>query len=153
MKIAISSDHAGYPLKAHVVAYLRDKGHEVLDFGVDSAGHRADYPDTAAAVARTVQKGEAERGIAICGSGIGVCIAANKFEGIYASIAHDTFSAAQGVEHDRMNVLCLGAQIIGTKVAETLVDAFLAAVPLEEDRYLRRFHKVQGFEQGGGKGE
>jgi ribose 5-phosphate isomerase B len=152
MIIAVSSDHAGYPLKEHLVSYLRAQGHEVLDFGVGSAGERADYPDTAASVARSVQHGDVERGIAICGSGIGVCIAANKFEGIYASIAHDTFSAAQGVEHDRMNVLCLGAQIVGTKVAETLVDAFLGAVPLEIDRYLVRFQKVQSLEQGGGKG-
>lgn len=147
MKIAIASDHAGYSLKHHLVTFLQEHGHEVFDFGVDHAGERADYPDTSEAVAKSVLSGQAERGIAICGSGIGVCIAANKFEGIYASIAHDAFSARQGVEHDRMNVLCLGAQIIGTKVAEVLVHQFLAAQPQDEERYIRRFEKVQAIEQ------
>lgn len=151
MKIAISSDHAGFPLKHHLVEYMRGRGHTVLDFGVESAEQRADYPDTAAAVARAVLAGDAERGIVLCGSGIGACIAANKFPGIYAAIAHDTYSAAQGVEHDQMNVLCLGARVVGTAVGETLVDAFLAAVPLQEERYIKRLEKVKRIESGEGR--
>lgn len=148
MKVAVSSDHAGFPLKKHLVQYLRDAGYEVLDLGVSTADTPADYPDTAASVARALLDGSAERGIVLCGSGIGACIAANKFTGIYASIAHDSYSAAQGVEHDRMNVLCLGARIIGDKVAESVVSAFLQAQPDPHERFERRFLKVKAFEQG-----
>jgi len=151
MKIAMSSDHAGYPLKNHLVEYLRARGHTVLDFGVESAEQRADYPDTAAAVARAVLSGEAERGITLCGSGVGACIAANKFPGIYAAIAHDTYSAAQGVEHDQMNVLCLGSRVIGTALGESLVEAFINAVPLSEERYRMRLEKVKRIESGEGR--
>lgn len=151
MNIAIASDHAGFPLKAHLVEYLRTQGHTVLDLGVDNAETRADYPDSAASVARAVLSGEAERGIVICGSGVGACIAANKFPGIYAAITHDTYSAAQGVEHDQMNVMCLGSRVVGLSVGESLADAFLNAKPAQEERYLRRFEKVQGFERGEGR--
>jgi ribose 5-phosphate isomerase B len=147
MKLAIASDHAGFPLKHHLVEYLRQQGHDILDLGVASAENPADYPDSAAAVAQAVLDRRAERGIVVCGSGIGACIAANKFEGIYASIAHDTYSAAQGVEHDRMNVLCLGARIIGTTTAETITTAFITAQPSAEERHLRRFGKVQALER------
>lgn len=146
MKLALAADHAGYPLKQHLVVYLTQQGHEILDLGVDSAEIPADYPDSASAIAEAVRAGQAERGILVCGSGIGACIAANKFDGIYASIAHDVYSAAQGVEHDRMNVLCLGARIIGTTTAETLVNAFIAAQPSTEERHARRFGKIQAIE-------
>lgn len=149
MKIAMASDHAGYDLKAHLVAYLREKGHDVEDHGVASAAQRSDYSDAALAAGHPVRDGLAERGILICGSGVGACIAANKIDGIYAAICHDTYSAAQGVEHDNMNILCLGARIVGTAVAEQLADAFLAAeFNTSTDRYVRRFHKVQAIEKG-----
>ena len=147
MKLAIASDHAGYPLKQHLLNYLREAGHDVIDLGVDSPDVSTDYPDAAAAVAQAVLSGEAERGILTCGSGVGACIAANKFNGIYASICHDTYSAHQGVEHDNMNVLCLGSRIVGINVAEELADAFISAEFNGIDRYIRRFNKVRTFEQ------
>lgn len=146
MKLALASDHAGFALKDYLVQYLRNRGHDIVDLGVPSDQVRADYPDAAAAVAHAVLDGETERGILICGSGIGACIAANKFQGIYASIAHDTYSAAQGVEHDRMNVLCLGGRIIGPLVAEQLAEAFIHAMPNPDERYERRFQKVKAIE-------
>lgn len=146
MKIAIASDHAGFPLKAHLLDYLIQHGHEVLDLGVDSDQTRSDYPDVAEAVANAILTNQAERGILLCGSGVGACIAANKFNGIYACVCHDTYSAKQGVEHDNMNVLTMGARIIGVNVAETLVDAFLSAEFSTVDRYRARFEKVQAFE-------
>jgi ribose 5-phosphate isomerase B len=147
MKLALAGDHAGYPLKQYLVDYLRKQGHEVIDLGVTTDQVPSDYPDSASAIAHAVLNHDAERGILVCGSGIGACIAANKYTGIYASIAHDTYSAAQGVEHDRMNVLCLGARIIGTTTAETLVNAYIAAQPSTEERHARRFGKVQAIEQ------
>src|SRR5690606_6060120 len=129
MKIALASDHAGYILKKHVVDYLKQQGHDVIDLGVDTPDVPYDYPDAAVAVAEAITSGQAERGILACGSGVGACIAANRVPGIYAAIAHDSYSAHQGVEHDRMNVLCLGARIIGTALAEELADAFLKATP------------------------
>jgi ribose 5-phosphate isomerase B len=150
--IAIASDHAGYPLKQHLVTYLRATGHTVLDLGVDTPDVPADYPDGAAAVASAIQAGRAERGILVCGSGVGICIAANKHRGIYAAIAHDIYSAAQGVEHDRMNVLCLGSRVVGTAVAERLTDAFLNAQYDGHERFERRFKKMQAVEDSGGAG-
>lgn len=149
MKIAIASDHAGYPLKATLVGYLEEQGYDVLDLGVDSAAVPSDYPDAAAAVAEAVLDGRSERGIVACGSGIGACIAANKYPGIYAGICHDTYSAHQGVEHDRMNVLCVGARIIGQNIAEEIVSAFVSAQVSDEERHARRFGKVQAIEQRG----
>lgn len=146
MKVAIASDHAGYPLKHHLVQFLRNEGYDILDLGVDNADTPADYPDSAQAVGEAILSGKAERGIVLCGSGVGACIAANKMKGIYASIAHDTYSAAQGVEHDRMNVLCLGARVIGPMVAEAVVLAFLTAQVSHEERHARRFGKVQKLE-------
>jgi len=146
MTIAIASDHAGFPLKHHLVTFLRKNGYEILDLGVDNAETPADYPDAAQAVGEAILSGKAERGIVLCGSGVGACIAANKMKGIYAAIAHDTYSAAQGVEHDRMNVLCLGARIIGQTTAETLALAFLNAKVSSEERHARRFGKVQKIE-------
>jgi len=145
MRVAIGTDHAGFTLKKDVIEVVQSLGHEVIDFGT-SNGDRVDFPDFAAKVAASVQSGEAERGIAICGSGVGVCIAANKFKGIYASVCHDTYSAHQGVEHDGMNVLCLGGKVIGTELARELVKSFLQAVPVDEERYLRRISKVKSIE-------
>ena len=147
MKLALSADHAGYSLKQHLVNYLRAKGHEVLDLGVESEAHRADYTDAAKKVAYAVVNGEAERGILVCGSGVGASIAANKVKGIYCAITHDTYSAAQGVQHDNMNVMALGGRVVGFSVGESLADAFIGAT-FEEgtDRYLRRFKDVQALE-------
>ena len=147
MKIAIASDHAGYPLKKHLQDYLTKQGHEVINLGVDTADVPSDYPDAADAIARAILDGRAERGILACGSGVGASIAANKFPGIYAAVCHDHYSAHQGVEHDRMNVLTIGARIIGPTTAEELADAFIAAQPSDEERHVRRFGKVQAIEQ------
>ncbi len=147
MKIALASDHAGYPLKQHLRDYLSKQGHDVLDLGVDTPDVPSDYPDAARAVAEAVLDGRAERAILACGSGVGACIAANKFPGIYAAICHDTYSAHQGVEHDQMNIMCIGARIIGEKLAEELSDAFLRAQVSDEERHLRRFAKVQAIER------
>ena len=146
MKIALAADHAGYPLKQHLVAYLQSKGHDVLDLGVDTPDVPSDYPDASAAVAGALLDGRAERGILACGSGVGASVAASKFRGIYAAVCHDTYSAHQGVEHDQMNVLCVGARIVGTKLAEELADAFLGATFSGEARHQRRFEKVQAIE-------
>jgi ribose 5-phosphate isomerase B len=148
MRVAIAADHAGYFMKAYLVPYLQKRGHEVIDLGVDTDAVSTDYPDAAKAVGQAILDGRAERGIVICGSGVGACIAANKMNGIYAAIAHDTYSAAQGVEHDNMNVLCLGGRVVGTTTAETLVDAFLGARFAAEERFVRRFNKVRDIEQG-----
>lgn len=147
MKLALASDHAGYSLKDVFVRRLREQGHEVLDLGVDTPDVPSDYPDAALALGQAVLEGRAERGILVCGSGIGACIAANKMPGIYASIAHDTYSAHQGVEHDRMNVLCLGARIIGEAPAAEIIDAFIKAQPSDEERHKRRFGKMQAIEE------
>lgn len=149
MKIALASDHAGYPLKDHLVTYLRQQGHEVLDLGTDNPNVPSDYPDFAEAIAHAVLDGRAERGILACGSGVGASIAANKVKGIYAAICHDHYSAHQGVEHDRMNVLCIGARVVGTVTAEELADAFIGAQPSAEERHARRFAKMLAIEEHG----
>lgn len=149
MKIALASDHAGYPLKQHLVDYLTKQGHEVLDLGVDTDKVPSDYPDAAEAIGHAVLDGRAERGILACGSGVGASIAANKMQGIYAAVCHDHYSAHQGVEHDRMNVLTIGARIIGPTTAEELADAFIAAQPSTEERHVRRFGKLQAIEERG----
>ncbi|MFW5691494.1 MAG: ribose 5-phosphate isomerase B [Chloroflexota bacterium] len=146
MKIALAADHAGHPLKAHLIKYLTQRGHEVLDLGVDSPNISSDYPDSAAAIAEAIRDGRAERGILACGSGVGASIAANKFPGVYAAVCHDTYSARQGVEHDNMNVLCIGARVIGVNVAQELSNVFLSASFSDEDRHRRRFGKVQAIE-------
>jgi ribose 5-phosphate isomerase B len=146
MKIALAADHAGYPLKQYLLDYLHKKGLEALDLGVDTDAVPSDYPDSSRAVAEAIMDGRADRAILICGSGIGASIAANKFPGVYAAIAHDTYSAHQGVEHDKMNVLCLGARVIGENVAGELADAFLAATFSGAERHERRFQKVQAIE-------
>ena len=147
MVIAIAADHAGYEVKEVVADHLRSEGYEVLDLGVDTADVPSDYPDAAAAVAQAIRTGEAERGVLVCGSGVGVSVAANKFPGIRAAICHDTYSAHQGVEHDQMNVLVLGGRIIGAALARELVDAFMAAEFSGEERHVRRLDKVLAIER------
>lgn len=148
MKIAIGADHAGYPLKAHITTFLRDQGHTVIDVGTDNAETSVDYPDFAQAVTDQVIAGDVERGLLICGSGVGASIAANKVPGIYAALCHDTYSAHQGVEHDNMNVLCLGSRIIGSALAEELVNAYVnATFEVNAERHVRRHNKVKAIER------
>jgi ribose 5-phosphate isomerase B len=146
MKIAIGTDHAGFPLKQTVLDAVREAGHEPLDLGTDNATERVDFPDFAEKVGRAIQSGEAGRGIAICGSGVGMCVTANKLRGVYASVCHDTYSAHQGVEHDGMNVLCLGARIIGPEPAREIVLAFLEAQQMPDERFQKRIDKVRALE-------
>jgi len=151
MKIAVGFDHAGFPLKKIVLDAIRDAGHEPIDMGTNSA-EPVDFPDFSEKVGRAVQSGEVERGILVCGSGIGACIAANKMKGIYASICHDTYSAAQGVRHDDMNVLCLGGRVIGPELAIALIKAFLEARYIGNEvggeRLARRVKKIHKMENG-----
>lgn len=148
MRIAVGNDHAGLPIKAAVIDELQQLGHEVRDLGTNDPRSQ-DFPDFAGYVGRALQQNEADRGILICGSGVGVCIAANKMHGIRASIAHDTYSAHQGVEHDGMNVLCLGGRIIGDSLARELVRTFVAAEFQEEARFIRRVNKINKMEATG----
>ncbi|MBN1203287.1 MAG: ribose 5-phosphate isomerase B [Anaerolineae bacterium] len=148
MKIAVGSDHAGFPLKAALVDHLRAQGHDVLDLGTGTAEQPVDYPDIAHAVSLKVVNGDVKRGIVVCGSGVGASIAANKVPGIYAAMCHDTYSAHQGVEHDNMNVLCLGNRVIGAALAYELADAFLSArFEVDQERHVRRHNKVKAIEQ------
>ncbi len=146
LRVAIGADHGGFPLKAELTPWLRENGYEVLDLGAETLIPTDDYPDYALAVAEAVASGKAERGIIICGSGIGACIVANKVPGVRACPCHDTYSAHQGVEHDDMNVLCLGARVVGGALARELVDAFLKAGFLSEERFQRRLQKVLDIE-------
>ena len=150
MKVVIGCDHGGFPLKSVVIETVKSLGHEVIDVGTFSAD-AVDFPDFTKKVGEKIQSGEAERGVLICGSGIGACIAANKMKGVYASIAHDTYSAAQGVMHDAMNVLCLGGRVIGPEMVKVLVPAFLNARYLGEDeggeRLARRVGKIKTMEE------
>jgi ribose 5-phosphate isomerase B len=149
MKVAVGFDHAGFPLKQIVLETIRNSGHEPLDMGTNSP-EPVDFPDFTEKVGRAVQSGMAQRGILVCGSGIGACIAANKMQGIYASICHDTYSAAQGVKHDDMNVLCLGGRVIGPELAKALILAFLDARYIGNDpggeRLARRVDKIHKIE-------
>ena len=145
MRIAIAADHAGYILKNEIAARLAGKGHDVIDLGTNSPAP-VDYPDAAEAVAGALTRRESDRGIIVCGSGAGVSIAANKFPGIRAATCHDTYSAHQGVEHDDMNVLCIGARVIGPALTQEIVDAFIGARFSGEDRHLRRLQKVLAIE-------
>lgn len=147
MKIAIASDHAGFALKQDIVQYLSRFSHEALDLGAYNA-EPSDYPDFAEAVGKSIMASTVERGILICGSGVGVCVAANKMPGIRAAICHDTYSAHQGVEHDDMNVLVLGSRIVGSALAFDLVHTFLSAKfqPFEQ-RFVRRLNKLKDIER------
>ncbi len=149
MKIAIATDHAGFPLKEIVIQTVRESGNEPIDLGSADATP-SDYPDHAVRVGQAILEGEAERGILLCGSGVGACIAANKIKGIYASVSHDTYSAGQAVEHDDMNVLCLGARVVGPAIAREIVLAFLASRFIGNDpgqeRHARRVTKTKKLE-------
>ena len=145
MRVIAAADHRGYPLKDILVARLRAQGHDVTDAGTNSP-EAVDYPDLAVAVGEAIRRGEADRAILVCGSGVGAVIAANKLDGIRAGLTHDTYSAHQGVEHDDMNVICLGSKIIGEELAFEIVDAFLAARFQDEERYRRRLDKVKALE-------
>lgn len=147
MKISIGADHAGYDMKQQLIEHIRKLGHQVHDVGTFEPGKPDDYPDYAVLVAQDIRSGAAERGILVCGSGVGVSVAANKFKGIRAAMCHDHYSAHQGVEHDDMNVLVLGARIIGQMTAEDATEAFLKAQFSGEERHLRRLNKVKGIEQ------
>lgn len=148
MKIAVGCDHAGFPLKQELVPWLKQLGYEVLDVGTHSSD-AVDYPDFAQAVGKEVVAGNVERGIVVCGSGVGACVAANKMKGIRAGVCHDTFSARQGVEDDDMNTLCLGARIIGGELARDVVRAYLDARFSGLDRHQRRLNKVLAIEAAG----
>jgi RpiB/LacA/LacB family sugar-phosphate isomerase len=150
MRIVVGADHAGFEMKQTIGGYLRHLGHEVVDIGTNSDSP-VDYPDFAEAVANAISDGAAERGVLICGSGVGASVAANKIPGIRAGLCHDTYSARQGVEHDDMNVLVLGARVIGVELARELVNNFLAAKYSDEERHRRRVAKVKALEQRYGK--
>ena len=146
MRIAIGADHAGYDLKQEIADFVRKLGHEVVDVGTDDANTPVDYPDYAEAVGLALLEQMADRGLVVCGSGVGASIAINKLPGIRAGLCHDTYSAHQGVEHDDMNVLVLGARIIGVALARELVLAFLEAQFTNEKRHQRRLAKVIALE-------
>jgi RpiB/LacA/LacB family sugar-phosphate isomerase len=148
MRIAVAADHAGFELKNQLAEDIGKQGCEVVDLGAFEYDPSDDYPDFAAALARAVQGGKAERGVLICGSGVGASIAANKIHGVRAALCHDTYSAHQGVEHDDMNVLVLGSRIVGVELARELVSAFLHARFSGEPRHQRRLDKVKALESG-----
>jgi ribose 5-phosphate isomerase B len=150
MKIAVAADHAGFPLKNRVIEEVRRVGHEVLDLGTDST-EPVDYPDYARAVAEALHSGRAERAVLICGSGAGACVAANKFKGIRAATCHDTFSAHQAVEDDGLNVMCVGARVVGSELAVELVRTYLNSRFSGLERHCRRVAKVEGFEEQFGR--
>jgi ribose 5-phosphate isomerase B len=148
MRVAVACDHAGFPMKGTVIDTLMALGHEVIDLGTNST-ESVDYPDYAIKLGQAVAGGDAERGILLCGSGVGACIAANKIKGVYAAICHDFYSAHQGVEHDDMNVLCLGARIIGPELVHELIRSFMGASFTGEERHVRRTNKVRAIERSG----
>lgn len=147
MKVALGCDHGGFALKPIVIEELKKLGHAVIDCGARALDPSDDYPDFAEKVAEAVADGRAERGIVLCGSGAGACVVANKVPGVRAAICHDSYSAHQGVEHDDLNVLCLGARIIGSEMARELVQAFLNARFSDEERHRRRLEKVLVIER------
>ena len=147
MKIAVGADHAGVPLNETVMAELKRLGHEVVDCGTHDASKPDDYPDYAEAVGRAVLDGKAERAVLICGSGVGASVAANKLPGIRGGLCHDSYSAHQGVEHDNMNVLCMGSRVIGPELALDLVRIFLRAQFTGEPRHVRRLAKIDALER------
>lgn len=149
MRVAVGMDHGGYPLKEFILEELRKEGHEAVDVGAFNLDPSDDYPDFARAVGEAILSGQAERGVLVCGSGVGAAVAASKMKGIRASVCHDHYSAHQGVEHDNMNVLCLGARIIGPELAVDLIRAFLAAQFSGEERHVRRLGKVSEIEEEG----
>ena len=146
MRVGIATDHGGFGLKEELVAYLREAGHEVVDVGAYSLNPGDDYPDFVIPLAQAVAAGKVERGIAVCGSGVGAAVCANKIPGVRAGLIQDHYSAHQGVEHDDMNILCIGGRVVGSVVALELVDAFLAATFTAAERHVRRLRKVAALE-------
>jgi ribose 5-phosphate isomerase B len=146
MRVGIATDHGGFALKQELMAHLRRAGHDVVDFGADSVNPGDDYPDFVIPLARAVAAGKVERGVAICGSGVGASVCANKIGGVRAALIHDHFSAKQGVEDDHMNIICMGGRTVGAAVAQDLVDTFLAAEFSQFERHLRRLGKVASLE-------
>jgi ribose 5-phosphate isomerase B len=147
MRLGIATDHGGFGLKEEVLARLRAAGHEVVDFGAYTSNPGDDYPDFVVPLARAVAEGKVERGIAVCGSGVGASVCANKILGVHAGLVHDHFSARQGVEDDHMNVMCMGGRTVGPEVAWDLVEAYLAANFSQAERHLRRLGKVASLER------
>ncbi|MCJ7623523.1 MAG: ribose 5-phosphate isomerase B [Anaerolineaceae bacterium] len=148
MNVAIACDHGGFDLKEAIIEEIRASKNNPIDLGIFSIKN-VDYPDYAEKIGNAIREGTAERGILICGSGVGACIAANKLKGIYASVCHDTYSAHQGVEHDNMNVLCMGGRILGAELAKEITRAFLQAEFSPEERHLRRTRKIRQLEEIG----
>ena len=151
MRIAIASDHGGFPLKQELVPFIRSLGHEVQDLGVHSE-EPSDYPDAAEKIGLAIRSGSADRGVVLCGSGVGAVMAANRMDGIRAGVGHDSYSARQGVEHDDMNVLALGARVIGGELARDVLRAFLGARFVPEERYRRRIGKMEDLAKRYGPG-
>jgi ribose 5-phosphate isomerase B len=149
MKVAVGADHAGFDLKGEVVAWLESQGHQVSDVGAHTMDPNDDYPDFAVAVADSVLSGNTERGVVVCGSGVGASITANKIKGIRACLCHDTYTARQGVEHDNMNVICIGGRVIGIELTKVVLEAFLGANFIHEERFQRRLDKLMQVEQNG----
>jgi ribose 5-phosphate isomerase B len=147
MRVAAAFDHRGVKLREAVTKEIAAAGHELVDLGTDDGSVRIDYPDKALQLGNAVLSGEADRGVLVCGSGVGASVAASKLPGIRAAICHDTYSAHQGVEHDDMNVLCLGSEVVGAELAAELVRAFLGATFVAEERYVRRLSKVEEMER------
>lgn len=145
-KIVIGGDHRGYPLKEYIKDILKKKNYDIVDVGTNSTD-AVDYPDIASDLVKPILSGECDKGILICGSGVGACVAANKFKGIRAGICHDVFSAHQGVEDDAMNVLCLGGGIVGPSLAADIVETFIKAEFKNEDRFKRRLQKIKMIEE------
>ncbi len=147
MRVALGGDHAGFEMKTMIAEHLKKLGHEVVDAGAYEFDALDDFPDFSEAVAARVADDRAERGVLICGSGVGASVAANKVRGIRAGLCHDTYSAHQGVEHDDMNVVCIGSRIIGEELAKEIVSAFLSAEFIDEEKYVRRLNKVLAIEK------
>jgi ribose 5-phosphate isomerase B len=147
VRVAVSFDHRGVKLRQGVMQTIANLGHEVVDLGVETLDPRVDYPDKARDIGEAILNGDAERGVFVCGSGVGASVAASKLPGIRAAICHDVYSAHQGVEHDDMNVLCLGSEIVGAALAADLICAFLAAKFQPEERYIRRLEKIAEMER------
>jgi len=149
VKIAVAADHAGLPLKETVIMRIDDLAHTSVDLGAHEFDAEDDYPDFALAVATEVAEGRAERGVVLCGSGVGASIVANKVRGVRAGVCHDTYSARQGVEHDDMNVLCIGSRVIGSALADSIIAAFVSATFSGEERHARRLEKIKAIEASG----
>ncbi|HZQ89714.1 MAG TPA: RpiB/LacA/LacB family sugar-phosphate isomerase [Gaiellaceae bacterium] len=147
MRVAVAFDHRGVHLRDAVIETLRGGGHEIVDLGTDTDAVRIDYPDKAREIGEAILRGDAERGVLVCGSGVGAAVAACKIAGIRAAICHDAYSAHQGVEHDDMNVLCLGSEVVGPSLSADLVRTFLGAAFIDEGRYLERLKKVEAMER------